>query len=1479
MRYEWTSSEDLESSLRTLDAEDTISRSADAPPTAATIPPGAQAGDGNGGAALDGPTLDAPGTGSGNGHERAGRTPTPPPEQSYRLRKMIGRGGMGEVWEAEQASLGRVVAVKRLLRRGGAPEGGETSARREQDFRNEAVVSARLEHPGIVPVHDLGVDEQGAPLMAMKLVHGSPWSEILRDDREVLDDDSFLEKHLPILMDMAQAVAFAHSKGVVHRDLKPSQVMVGGFGEVLLMDWGLAVVMDRGAQEVAGHPLPSVASASNPAGTPALMAPEQTQSSTAAIGPHTDVYLLGGTLYYLLTNFFPHAAPTAAMAFAKAEEGIVDPPEARAPGRRIPQRLAAIAMRALAKDPADRQATALELLADLREYSSGAARRRESAEIAAAAGARLDAGLGDYAACSEVDAELSRALLLWPANGEAEALREGLLRRFAEMALEAGDLTLARVQCQRLAAGPERADIAQRIAAREARVARQHRQRRIAVAAAAVFAVAVGVLGLSLREAFTERARQAGVAALLGEVNALRREEVQLADAFAAAFPVPRHIGESLTVMTAAIDTSAGSFERVEELRAAREELERRADADLGERPVQLAMAEALGRFYSARGREDYLPLADEFERIAGMYPLLPDPAFAAAVASAIGEDYGRAADWAREAGARVEARVGTSHPDFIDALRLEAAVVRMMDASDPVYLALARQSLDLSEPALLRQLHRTAEVHENAGQIREAIAYRQFARDRRAARGESPDEENPHGLAGLALLHATIGEFDEFRRLAGEFEANHLHRLDTRAQGIYHAGRAHAEVAFGFRDEARRHIERSAELLRGDDDGWSARDRLTLLRRIVFYNLSEHQGPAVEHHAREALEISLGAYGPNTFEYARSRGDLGSVLSQAGRFEDALVEFRAAAAAYRALDPSHPELQWLLANYASAVEQAPGGTRAQGRELLAEGLEAALGTGGSVSPVALSLAERLAWRLCQEDRRPEAARVILDAWTAYKLDPAILALGDGASPQDVPRYYGQHQMVEAIACMVPALRGARPDLAAELLETLIELAGHPASGLTLANRYYAYNLAAHFAAEDGEDELALSLIVLADDLPMPRSSADPESWRSALQRRARAVVLLDAVDLAAPAFDRVLAGLAHSGDLGMVREDFLRFAVHLYEHDRDLAAPMVEAAFLRALEAADPEAHEARGHLEHVMAVLLVQRRDPEALERFRAADRAFLRAGIPPPVQLKRDRTDTGSTYRQFDDLAVHSALEVGRSLLPGSGADPGRIALIAHNWAVLSMDQAPGDAEAILRFAVQTRLEDEGPERAESLFRESRSLVAAHLGAARAGGSPPARPALAAAFHVDSALMAERAIAPGDIADNRGRGWIAVHAAAARGLAAELRAPAARAMVLRGEALVRLFPTPDAVRAAEAHLRPVAESLRMDLAPFESGPVPRALPGDEVRAALDAAAPHPGPYGPPIATADFGGEGLRRAITAKADAIREAYERGLE
>ena len=283
----------------------------------------------------------------------------------YRIIREIARGGMGTVYLAEDARLTREVAIKVLNTADQSPE-------MRQRMRLEAEIIARLEHPGIIPVHDVGSLPDGRIFYVMKYVRGK------RLDQHVLDSVT-LNERLRLFRAACEAVAFAHAHDVVHRDLKPENIMVGPFGEVLVMDWGIAKIL--GDDEPIGARVEPALSRGGTEhgtilGTPSYMSPEQALGDIERVDRRTDVYALGSILYYLLANVAP----------PPIEDGRGASSLQLPANRRVPKRLSAICAKAMAWHPLERYADAQSLGADIERYLDGkpvAAYRENVLELAA----------------------------------------------------------------------------------------------------------------------------------------------------------------------------------------------------------------------------------------------------------------------------------------------------------------------------------------------------------------------------------------------------------------------------------------------------------------------------------------------------------------------------------------------------------------------------------------------------------------------------------------------------------------------------------------------------------------------------------------------------------------------------------------------------------------------------------------------------------------------------------------------------------------------------------------------------------------------------------------------------------------------------------------------------------------------------------------------------------------------------------------
>ena len=350
-------------------------------------------------------------------------------EGRYENRGEAGRGGMAAVLRVWDARLRRLLAMKVLEPQpapGVAP--GAASAADSADvsatgspgspgwdaaerFLDEALVTGQLDHPGIVPVHDLGVDAQGRVFFTMKLVKGRDLRRVLRLVVDGLDGWT-LNRAVGVLRRVCEAVAYAHSKGVIHRDIKPANIMVGRYGETYLMDWGLARVLGGeplSQEQPAVQPLieeePEAARGSGDdpdswlftqdgrvLGTPVYMSPEQARGDVAVVDERTDIYSLGAILYHLLSGRMPYVEPdemvlpfTVLMCVRRGPPAPLGElcPEA-------PPTLLAICQKAMAREPAERFASADEMAAALADYLEDISEAREEARRQARRAQRIN---------------------------------------------------------------------------------------------------------------------------------------------------------------------------------------------------------------------------------------------------------------------------------------------------------------------------------------------------------------------------------------------------------------------------------------------------------------------------------------------------------------------------------------------------------------------------------------------------------------------------------------------------------------------------------------------------------------------------------------------------------------------------------------------------------------------------------------------------------------------------------------------------------------------------------------------------------------------------------------------------------------------------------------------------------------------------------------------------------------------------------
>lgn len=413
----------------------------------------------------------------------------------YELLDIIGQGGVGVVYTARQASIDRTVAIKMLRE--------EYRGRNDhkEKFLAEAVLTGELDHPNIVPIYDLGRNSQGELFYSMKNVIGTPWDRVI--------SQKSLRENIDILLKVADAVAFAHSRSVVHRDLKPENVMLGSFGEVLVMDWGIAVPTE-GFRRTA-----NILRSQAMGGTPAYMAPELATGPVDAIGPPADVYLLGAILFEILTGSPPHYGNNVMECVQNAAENIIR--ETTVTGE-----LMEIAVRAMATTPRRRFRSVQSFQAAIRLYQS----HSESIMLSDSADAELNQAIAtkDYKGYSRAVFAFEESLSLWAENESAQLGLSRAKIAYANAALEKGDYDLGLSMLEE--SEFEHQQLIKKLKAAIAdRDARQNRLRTIKKLAAmlAVFIIVAGTIAMTVILSLYNRSAQLN--ATLDKTNNSLQEE------------------------------------------------------------------------------------------------------------------------------------------------------------------------------------------------------------------------------------------------------------------------------------------------------------------------------------------------------------------------------------------------------------------------------------------------------------------------------------------------------------------------------------------------------------------------------------------------------------------------------------------------------------------------------------------------------------------------------------------------------------------------------------------------------------------------------------------------------------------------------------------------------------------------------------------------------------------------------------------
>ncbi|WP_372370126.1 protein kinase [Candidatus Uabimicrobium sp. HlEnr_7] len=400
----------------------------------------------------------------------------------YPEEKKIAEGGMGLIIKAKQSSLKRSVAVKKI----------KASASKHR-FLQESLITASLEHPHIIPIHELAVNYKQEVTLVMKKIEGLSWKELLypkneeqkqyaeqlikdtlgKDLNQQLEIDEYLQFHLSILLKVCDAIAFAHDKNIIHNDLKPENIMVGKYGEVVVMDWGISVHI--GEERLEDKRFLHKSEITSPMGTPSYMPSELAEGNSALIGTRTDIYLLGAILYEIIHGHAPHQGSSVWMVLLAARNGDIKNYDSLPQEK---QELKVIYTKALQKNPKQRYATVMDFKMDIQQYF----KHRDSIKLTNEAKEVLcnKETANSYNKFDNAISGFKNALKLWNENNEAQNGEQDARVLYANIALQNGDLGVVEAQLENMDASQTAKQLQEQVKViKQQRIKRETRNRRL----------------------------------------------------------------------------------------------------------------------------------------------------------------------------------------------------------------------------------------------------------------------------------------------------------------------------------------------------------------------------------------------------------------------------------------------------------------------------------------------------------------------------------------------------------------------------------------------------------------------------------------------------------------------------------------------------------------------------------------------------------------------------------------------------------------------------------------------------------------------------------------------------------------------------------------------------------------------------------------------------------------------------------------
>lgn len=672
-------------------------------------------------------------------------------DADYRVAKLLGEGGMGAVYAARQQSMDRPVAIKVLKSRAARLESGQRA------FVSEAIITGGLDHPNIVPIYDVGKQADDSPFYAMKQVEGVEW-------RDRLPENSLTE-NLDILLRVSDAIAFGHARRIIHRDLKPENIMLGAFGEVLVMDWGLAMPTQD-------HPRRASFPRARRGGTPHYMAPEMA-AGVQDVDRRSDVYLLGAILFEIVTGKAAHVLDSPpenrrdhvkACLVAVAQNVIASTDESG--------ELVEIARKAMATDRADRYQTVPEFQAAIREYLA----HEESIELAARAADRLDDARQSkmYDEFSRARFGFEAALEGWPDNVRAAGGLKETRHDYASTAFDRGDFDLALSLLDEADSDelPLRSSIQQAIVERNARQQHIRRLRRLSFATSLAVALvaSVAAVWINSERSKTETRRLNAVAAEKEEAtqrgiadNARALAETRADEARVASVVARTQTSLALDTLNVVIFEIQRGLENVLGASKVRRKLLNTA----------LARLQQIADEFAETGTADFqtmaasIELANVFLRV-GQGDGVDDAAHSSPLIAAY-DLYKRANEIGKTLAATNPTHVATQINLSVSYQKLGEVSLMMGQVSEA--LAFYHQSLDIGKSVAsanptdaqaqrdLRLLYdRLGKVSLQMGQVTEALAFYQQSVDIRKSLA-AVDPTDAQAQRYLIFSHVNVGE------------------------------------------------------------------------------------------------------------------------------------------------------------------------------------------------------------------------------------------------------------------------------------------------------------------------------------------------------------------------------------------------------------------------------------------------------------------------------------------------------------------------------------------------------------------------------------------------------------------------------------------------------------------------------------------------------------------------------------------------